>query len=82
LLCKLPHHGWRTIWLKPGVHLNDCLFRYRLRTLLGQFAPALTRRGVAGPHQDVAKLLNCYLLPATHKVGDAPRSADTTERIS
>jgi hypothetical protein len=31
LLCKLPHHGWRTVWLKSGTHLNDHLFRYRLR---------------------------------------------------
>jgi hypothetical protein len=42
LLCKLPHHGWRTVWLKSGTHLNDHLFRYRLRALrdgtLGQFA--------------------------------------------
>ena len=36
LLCKLPHRGWRTVWLKSGTHLNDRLFRYRLRALLSQ----------------------------------------------
>jgi len=51
LLCKLPHHGWWTVWLKSRTHLNDRLFRYHLR--------ALHEGSLASSH----KYCGCPLLP-------------------